>query len=74
MVTCYNSTLRQKSCENLVRIYTDKSSLFLTSSRKNEYMIIRKGNMDKLAIYDSTYVSIETLTGNITIDFDKNTT
>ena len=74
MVTCYNSTLRQKSCENLVRIYTDKSSLFLTSSRKNEYMIIRKGNMDKLAIYDLTYVSIETLTGNITIDFDKNTT
>jgi hypothetical protein len=74
MVTCYNSTIRQKFCENLVRIYTDKSSLFLKSSRNNEYMIIRKGNMDKLAIYDLTYVSIETLTGNITIDFDKNTT
>ena len=73
MVTCYNSTLRQKYCENLVRVYTDKSSLFLKTSRKNEYMIIRKGNINKLAIYDLTYVSIETLTGKISIDFDNNT-
>ncbi len=74
MITCYNSTLRQKYCENLVRIYTDKSSLFLKTSRNNEYMIIRKGNINKLRIYDLTYVSIETLTGKISIDFDNNTT
>ena len=74
MVTCFKSNLRQKYCENVVRMYTDKSVLFLRSSMKNEYMIIRKGNIDKLAIYEETYVSIETLSGKISIDFDNNTT
>ena len=74
MVTCYKSNLRQKYCDNVVRMYTDKSVLFLRSLMKNDYMIIRKGNINKLAIYDLTYISIETLSGNISIDFDNNTT
>ena len=47
MVTCYNSTLWNNYCQNIIRIYTDKSFSFLKSSSKNEYMIIRKGNIDK---------------------------
>ena len=74
VITCSNSTSGYNNCHYLIRIYTDKSLLYIKSSYKNEYKIIRKGNTDHLAIYDLTYVSIETLSGNISIDFDNNTT
>ena len=74
MITCYQSSNIFNTCFNLVRIYTDKSFLYLKSSQNNEYMMIRKGNIDNLAIYDLAYVSIETLSGQISIDFDNNTT